>query len=164
MPFIASQGATLYYEVHGAGPAVVFSHGLGGHTLFCYQQVPDFAPRASSYRVFYNVASASQDPAGSPRGSLHRFPARAGHDRGTDLPSHAVEVRKRVWRERLSGVRRHGSSSDSSRAVSASGSIARRTASASRSISAPSHSSSGATLAFFRFCSCIQRARATGNK
>src|SRR5439155_13332358 len=27
----------------GAGPAVVFSHGLGGHTLFYYQQVPYFA-------------------------------------------------------------------------------------------------------------------------
>jgi pimeloyl-ACP methyl ester carboxylesterase len=48
MPFVSSRGANIYYEVHGAGPTVIFSHGLGGHTLFYYQQVPFFA---RSYRV-----------------------------------------------------------------------------------------------------------------
>ena len=48
MPFVSSAGAKLYYEAHGAGPAIVFAHGLSGHTLLYYQQVPFFA---RSYRV-----------------------------------------------------------------------------------------------------------------
>jgi alpha-beta hydrolase superfamily lysophospholipase len=48
MPFVSSSGARLYYEAHGAGPAIVFGHGLSAHTLFFYQQVPYFA---RSYRV-----------------------------------------------------------------------------------------------------------------
>jgi len=35
--------ASLYYEVHGEGPAVVFAHGAGGNTLIWFQQVPVFA-------------------------------------------------------------------------------------------------------------------------
>ncbi len=48
MPFVSSGSAKLYYEAHGAGPALVFAHGLSGHTLFYYQQVPYFA---RTYRV-----------------------------------------------------------------------------------------------------------------
>ena len=48
MPFVSSAGAKLYYEAHGAGPAIVFAHGLSGHSLLYYQQVPFFA---RSYRV-----------------------------------------------------------------------------------------------------------------
>jgi pimeloyl-ACP methyl ester carboxylesterase len=36
-------GASLYYEVHGDGPALVFAHGAGGNTLIWWQQVPFFA-------------------------------------------------------------------------------------------------------------------------
>lgn len=37
-------GAELYYEVFGEGPAVVFAHGLGGNHLSWWQQVAHFAP------------------------------------------------------------------------------------------------------------------------
>ena len=45
MPTIEKEGATLYYEVHGAGPAVVFVHGSGGNALSWWQQIPHFAAR-----------------------------------------------------------------------------------------------------------------------
>ena len=37
-------GAEIYYEVTGEGPAVVFAHGLGGNHLSWWQQVAHFAP------------------------------------------------------------------------------------------------------------------------
>ncbi len=37
-------GAEIYYEVFGKGPAVVFAHGLGGNHLSWWQQVAHFAP------------------------------------------------------------------------------------------------------------------------
>lgn len=39
---------TLWYETIGAGPALVFCHGLGGNAAIWYQQVPHFAQH---YRV-----------------------------------------------------------------------------------------------------------------
>jgi 3-oxoadipate enol-lactonase len=38
-------GAEIYYEVKGEGPAVVFAHGLGGNHLSWWQQVAHFARR-----------------------------------------------------------------------------------------------------------------------
>ena len=43
MPYAKRPNATLYYEVHGDGPALVFAHGAGGNTLIWWQQVPHFA-------------------------------------------------------------------------------------------------------------------------
>ena len=37
-------GAEIYYEVIGSGPAVIFAHGLGGNHLSWWQQVAHFAP------------------------------------------------------------------------------------------------------------------------
>ena len=49
MPSIAlKDGASLYYEVHGKGPALVFAHGLGGNHASWWQQVPVFADRQNS--------------------------------------------------------------------------------------------------------------------
>jgi len=46
MPFLArDDGARLYYETHGTGPALVFAHGLGGGHLSWWQQVPHFRDR-----------------------------------------------------------------------------------------------------------------------
>ncbi len=46
MPFLPLQdGARLYYETHGSGPALVFAHGLGGCHLSWWQQVPHFRDR-----------------------------------------------------------------------------------------------------------------------
>jgi pimeloyl-ACP methyl ester carboxylesterase len=41
VPFARSEGANIYYEVHGAGPAVLFVHGSGGHHAAWWQQVAD---------------------------------------------------------------------------------------------------------------------------
>jgi 3-oxoadipate enol-lactonase len=45
MPFLERDGAELYYETHGAGPALLFAHGLGGGHLSWWQQVPHFRDR-----------------------------------------------------------------------------------------------------------------------
>lgn len=42
MPFLERPGASLYYQVAGRGPAVVFAHGLGGTHASWWQQVPYF--------------------------------------------------------------------------------------------------------------------------
>lgn len=46
MPYaISSDGTRIYYEVHGAGPAVAFVHGSGGHHAAWWQQVPALSSR-----------------------------------------------------------------------------------------------------------------------
>jgi 3-oxoadipate enol-lactonase len=45
MPFLERDGTQLYYETHGAGPALVFAHGLSGGHLSWWQQVPRFRDR-----------------------------------------------------------------------------------------------------------------------
>lgn len=44
MSFAEVQGASLFYEVYGQGPAIVFAPGLGAPTsaLIYWQQVPHF--------------------------------------------------------------------------------------------------------------------------
>src|ERR1700743_291947 len=39
MAIALSGDAKIYYEVHGAGPAVLFVHGSGGHHAAWWQQV-----------------------------------------------------------------------------------------------------------------------------
>jgi 3-oxoadipate enol-lactonase len=43
MPYAAINGTDLYYEVHGAGPALVLSHGVGSNHLHWWQQIPVLA-------------------------------------------------------------------------------------------------------------------------
>ncbi len=43
MPLLDRPGASLYYNVTGQGPPVVFAHGLGGTHTSWWQQVPEFA-------------------------------------------------------------------------------------------------------------------------
>lgn len=43
MATVETEGASLYYESHGAGPVVVFAHGRGGNAASWWQQVPAFA-------------------------------------------------------------------------------------------------------------------------
>ena len=38
MPYVDSDGAQVYYETHGSGPAVLFVHGSGGHHAAWWQQ------------------------------------------------------------------------------------------------------------------------------
>ena len=42
---LARPGSTLYYEVSGSGPAIVFAHGLGGNHMSWWQQVAHFSQR-----------------------------------------------------------------------------------------------------------------------
>jgi len=48
MPYTESDGAQVYYEVHGSGPGVLFVHGSGGHHAAWWQQV---AALQSQYTV-----------------------------------------------------------------------------------------------------------------
>ena len=43
MATVESNGATIYYEVHGQGEAVVLAHGRGGNGASWWQQVPHFS-------------------------------------------------------------------------------------------------------------------------
>ena len=43
--YLERPGCRLYYEATGAGPAIVFAHGLGGNHMSWWQQVPHFAGR-----------------------------------------------------------------------------------------------------------------------
>ena len=47
MPTIERAGCSLFYEIEGDGPAIVFAHGAGGNHLSWWQQVPVFR---DSYR------------------------------------------------------------------------------------------------------------------
>jgi len=64
MPTIEREGAALYYETHGSGPAVVFVHGSGGSALSWWQQIPHFATRhrivAFDHRGFGRSTCAPQ--------------------------------------------------------------------------------------------------------
>jgi pimeloyl-ACP methyl ester carboxylesterase len=45
LAFVDNNGTKIYYEVHGAGPAVLFVHGSGGHHAAWWQQVAYFRDR-----------------------------------------------------------------------------------------------------------------------
>ncbi|QJW83795.1 alpha/beta fold hydrolase [Ramlibacter terrae] len=45
MPFAASGSRNIYYERHGAGPAVLFIHGAGSNAATWWQQLPAFGER-----------------------------------------------------------------------------------------------------------------------
>jgi 3-oxoadipate enol-lactonase len=56
----------LYYEVTGAGPAVVFAHGLGGNHLSWWQQVPHFCGRHTCVTFAHRGFAPSSEIAGGP--------------------------------------------------------------------------------------------------
>ncbi|NRA01140.1 MAG: alpha/beta hydrolase [Myxococcales bacterium] len=43
MATVTHEGASIYYEIHGSGPAICLAHGAGGNALSWWQQVPHFA-------------------------------------------------------------------------------------------------------------------------
>ena len=43
MPFVTSAGRRIYYERHGAGPAILFLHGAGSNAATWWQQLPTFS-------------------------------------------------------------------------------------------------------------------------
>jgi pimeloyl-ACP methyl ester carboxylesterase len=59
-------GCRLYYEVTGAGPAIVFAHGLGGNHLSWWQQVPCFAGRHTCVTFAHRGFAPSGEIPGGP--------------------------------------------------------------------------------------------------
>jgi 3-oxoadipate enol-lactonase len=59
-------GGRLYYEVTGAGPAIVFAHGLGGNHLSWWQQVPHFAGRHTCVTFAHRGFAPSSEIPGGP--------------------------------------------------------------------------------------------------
>lgn len=60
-------GGSLYYEVTGTGPAVVFLHGLGGNHRSWWQQVPVLRPEFTCVTLAHRGFAPSSDEAGRPR-------------------------------------------------------------------------------------------------
>jgi len=56
----------LYHEVTGAGPPIVFAHGLGGSHLSWWQQVPVFAPHHACVSFAHRGFAPSSSPPGGP--------------------------------------------------------------------------------------------------
>jgi 3-oxoadipate enol-lactonase len=66
MPDLVRDGARIYYETHGSGPALVFAHGLGGNHLSWWQQVPYFRDRYTCVVFAHRGFSPSDDAADGP--------------------------------------------------------------------------------------------------
>ncbi len=60
-------GGSLYYEVTGSGPPVVFAHGLGGNHRSWWQQVPLFAEYYTCVTFGHRGFAPSRDATGRPR-------------------------------------------------------------------------------------------------
>jgi 3-oxoadipate enol-lactonase len=73
--------ASIHYEVAGAGPAIVFAHGLGGNHLSWWQQVPHFAPRHTCVSFAHRGFHPSSAAPGSPVASAFAEDIRALLDR-----------------------------------------------------------------------------------
>ncbi len=57
---------SIYYEVTGEGPAIIFAHGLGGNHLSWFQQVAHFAPKHTCVTFAHRGFLPSTMPAGGP--------------------------------------------------------------------------------------------------
>ena len=66
MPLFDRAGGSIYYERHGAGPALLFAHGLGGNHLSWWQQVPHFRDRYTcvvfAHRGFWPSSDGPDGP------------------------------------------------------------------------------------------------------
>ncbi|HJQ56493.1 MAG TPA: alpha/beta hydrolase [Vineibacter sp.] len=62
--FLHRPDGRIYYEVTGAGPAIVFAHGLGGNHLSWWQQVPRFCGQYTCV-TFAHRGFAPSDPISS---------------------------------------------------------------------------------------------------
>jgi len=74
MPYTSSaDGARIYFETHGSGPAMLFVHGSGGHHSAWWQQVPWFRDR-------YTVLTLDLRGFGRSESSFDEFDSRAFPD------------------------------------------------------------------------------------
>lgn len=65
MAFVEAEGASIYYEAMGDGPAVAFAHGAGGNAASWWQQVPAFSSRyrmvVFDHRLYGRSASTPEN-------------------------------------------------------------------------------------------------------
>ena len=59
-------GCRLHFEVAGAGPAIVFAHGLGGNHMSWFEQVAHFAPRFTCVTFAHRGFAPSSEIPGGP--------------------------------------------------------------------------------------------------
>jgi pimeloyl-ACP methyl ester carboxylesterase len=64
--YLDRPGCRLYYEVAGAGPAIVFAHGLGGNQLSWWQQVPHFCRHYTCVTFAHRGSAPSSEIPGGP--------------------------------------------------------------------------------------------------
>src|SRR5579863_492139 len=57
---------SLYYEVHGSGPAVVLAHGAGGTHMSWWQQVPVLSQKYKCITIDHRTLGYSRDVKGGP--------------------------------------------------------------------------------------------------
>ena len=60
MATVETNGAKIYYEVHGDGPAITFAHGRGGNAASWWQQVPLFAESYKTIVFDHRIFGRSQ--------------------------------------------------------------------------------------------------------
>jgi pimeloyl-ACP methyl ester carboxylesterase len=65
--FLHRPAGRIYYEVTGAGPAIVFAHGLGGNHLSWWQQVPRFCGQFTCVTFAHRGFAPSDPIAGGPQ-------------------------------------------------------------------------------------------------
>ena len=66
MPFAEINGANLFYESHGSGPAIVFAHGRGGNHLSWWRQVAAFQQDFRCVTFDQRGWGLTEGPAGAP--------------------------------------------------------------------------------------------------
>ena len=70
VPYLTVNEIELYYEVHGAGPPLLFAHGQGGNHLSWWQQIPFFAPHYTCITFDHRAFGHSHDLNGKGRTSF----------------------------------------------------------------------------------------------
>ena len=64
--YLDRPGCRVYYEADGAGPMLIFAHGLGGNHLSWWQQVPYFRDRYTCVTFAHRGFAPSSAPPGGP--------------------------------------------------------------------------------------------------
>ncbi len=66
MPYAQINGASLFYESHGSGPATIFAHGRGGNHLSWWRQVVEFQQDFRCVTFDQRGWGLSEGPSGPP--------------------------------------------------------------------------------------------------
>lgn len=65
MSFVESDGCRIYYERHGAGPAIMLLHGAGSNAATWWQQIPALSRRYTCISLDYRCFGRSEATAQS---------------------------------------------------------------------------------------------------